>query len=92
MRKLDIHDVPKHASWLNEVEIEMGVLEARCFDRRSATRELLVQDLAAWDTAPNASGGRIRWMFSTERAREKLTRVYRTIAHTREKAALEQAA
>src|SRR6476620_11852980 len=34
LRRLEFHYVPKHASWLNMVEIEIGVLAAQCLDRR----------------------------------------------------------
>jgi DDE superfamily endonuclease len=33
---LEFHYVPKHASWLNMVEIQIGVLAAQCLDRRIA--------------------------------------------------------
>ena len=38
LRRLEFHYVPKHASWLNMVEIEIGVLRSQCLDRRIATR------------------------------------------------------
>jgi hypothetical protein len=34
LRRLEFHYVPKHASWLNMVEIEIGVLAGQCLDRR----------------------------------------------------------
>ena len=34
LRRLEFHYVPKHASWLNMVEIEIGVLASQCLDRR----------------------------------------------------------
>src|SRR5438270_5784163 len=30
LRRLEFHYVPKHASWLNMVEIEIGVLRGQC--------------------------------------------------------------
>jgi hypothetical protein len=41
LRKPEIHDVAKHASWLNMVEIEIGVLKAQCLDRRISDRDTL---------------------------------------------------
>ena len=38
LRWLEFHYVPKHASWLNMVEIEIGVLRSQCLDRRVATK------------------------------------------------------
>ena len=46
LRRLEFHYVPKHASWLNMVEIEIGVLRSRCLDRRIASHEHLVSELA----------------------------------------------
>jgi transposase len=92
LRKLEIHYVPKHASWLNMVEIEIGVLKRQCLDRRIADRESLIREIAAWERARNAAGARIRWMFTTERAREKLGRVYRPLAKARQEAAHDVAA
>ena len=67
---------PKHASWPNMVEIEIGVLRSQCLDRRIAERDHLVAEIAAWERQRNAGGARIKWMFSTDRARAKLTRAY----------------
>lgn len=76
LRRLEMHYVPKHASWLNMVEIEIGVLKGQCLDRRIGDRATMEREIAAWQTARNASGARIRWMFDVERARAKMSRVY----------------
>jgi hypothetical protein len=52
LRRLEFHYTPKHASWLNMVEIEIGVLRSQCLDRRVATKARLIAEVAAWnDTA-----------------------------------------
>src|ERR1700724_1053112 len=76
LRRLEFHYVPKHASWLNMVEIEIGVLRTQCLDRRIATKERLVSEIAAWERQRNASGAQIKWMFTTEKARAKMGRAY----------------
>jgi transposase len=76
LRRLEFHYVPKHASWLNMVEIEIGVLQSQCLDRRIANREHLESEIAAWEQQRNASGTRIKWMFTTEKARTKMGRAY----------------
>ena len=76
LRRLEFHYTPKHASWLNMVEIEIGVLRGQCLDRRIDERERLVSEIAAWERQRNAAGARIKWMFTTERARSKLARAY----------------
>jgi transposase len=80
LKKLEFHYVPKHASWLNMVEIEIGVLKQQCLSRRIAELPTLVREINAWQAARNEASARIRWMFTTERAREKLGRVYRPLA------------
>jgi transposase len=76
LRRLEFHFVPKHASWLNMVEIEIGVLRSQCLDRRIATEQQLRSEIAAWERQRNASASRIKWMFTTEKARAKMRRAY----------------
>lgn len=76
IRRLEFHYTPKHASWLNMVEIEIGVLRTQCLDRRIDNREDMETEIAAWQHQRNASAARIKWMFSTEKARTKLARAY----------------
>ena len=78
LRRLEFHYVPKHASWLNMVEIEIGVLRGQCLDRRIATPQKLVSEIAAWERQRNTTGARINWMFTTEKARYKMGRAYPT--------------
>lgn len=75
-RKLEFHFVPKHASWLNMVEIEIGVLRGQCLDRRIGERWRLEHEIAAWERQRNDAGARIDWMFTTDKARAKMGRAY----------------
>ena len=76
LRRLEFHYVPKHASWLNMVEIEIGVLRSQCLDRRIDSHQRLVSEIAAWERQRNTSRARIKWMFTTEKARTKMGRAY----------------
>jgi transposase len=76
LQRLEFHYTPKHASWLNMVEIEIGVLKRQCLDRRIDCPDRLVAEIAAWECRRNQSGARIKWMFSTETARAKMARAY----------------
>jgi transposase len=76
LQRLEFHYTPKHASWLNMVEIEIGVMRSQCLDRRIDSRERLVSELDAWQSRRNQTGARINWMFSTEKARSKMARAY----------------
>ena len=84
LRRLEFHYVPKHASWLNMVEIEIGVLRSQCLDRRIASHEHLISEIGAWERQRNASGARIKWMFTTAKARAKMCRAYPEPAALRE--------
>jgi transposase len=76
LRRLEFHYVPKHASWLNMVEIEIGVLARQCLDRRIESHTKLAAETAVWEKQRNAARARIKWMFTTERARAKMGRAY----------------
>jgi hypothetical protein len=46
LSRLEFHYTPKHASWLNMVEIEIGVLRTQCLDRRIDNKDFLVSEVA----------------------------------------------
>jgi hypothetical protein len=66
LRRLEFHFTPKHASWLDMAEIEIGVQRGQCLDRRIDDRPHLEREIAAWQCERNAAGARIQWMFTTE--------------------------
>jgi len=58
------------------VEIEIGVLRGQCLDRRIDSQQQLISEIAAWERQRNTSRARIKWMFTTEKARAKMGRAY----------------
>ena len=76
LRRLEFHYTPKHASWLNMVEIEIGVLQGHCLSRRIDDPKRLRNEIAAWERQRNKARARINWMFTTDKARAKLGRAY----------------
>ena len=76
LRRLEFHYTPKHASWLNMVEIEIGVMNQECLDRRIPDWQTLRKELAAWEKRRNKEKATIKWMFDVDKARKKLTRAY----------------
>ena len=72
LERLEFHFTPKHASWLNMVEIEIGVMVSQCLDRRIPDKATLVAEVAAWEHRRTTEGAQIDWMFTIERARRKL--------------------
>jgi len=76
LRRLEFHYTPKHASWLNMVEIEIGVMVAQCLDRRIPDKATLISEVAQWERRRNAQRARIKWLFTVDRARQKLASSY----------------
>ena len=76
LRRVQFHCTPKHASWLNMAEIEIGILSRQCLDRRIASRELLQTEVDAWQEARNADERTIEWKFTRQDADRKLSRQY----------------
>jgi hypothetical protein len=80
-QRLEIHYTPKHASWLNIAENEIGVLSSQCLDRRIEDCEEFRREVAAWERERNEKGVEVNWKFTVEMARVKLRKVYPTISH-----------
>ena len=76
LRRIEFHYTPKHASWLNVFEIETGVLQRQCLSRRIPDRGTLEAEIAASGKKRNESHARINWMFTTDKARDKLAKSY----------------
>jgi DDE superfamily endonuclease/Homeodomain-like domain len=76
LRRIEFHYTPKHASWLNMVEIEIGNMNQQCLDRRIPNWHTLTEDLSAWEKRRNEEKASIKWMFDVDKARNKLTRAY----------------
>ena len=75
-QRLEIHYTPKHGSWLNMAEIELGVLARQCLDRRIPDEEVLAHETEAWQDRRNQDAIRVDWRFTTEDARIKLRSLY----------------
>ena len=78
-QRLEIHYTPKHGSWLNMAEIELGVLARQCLDRRIPSQDVLEQETRAWQEQRNKEAVRVDWRFTTQDARTKLKSLYPSI-------------
>lgn len=76
LNKLEFHYTPKHASWLNMAEIEIGVMSKQCLDRRIPDMDTLKRELSAWAFKRNEKKETINWMFDVDAARSKLNKAY----------------
>ena len=71
IQKLEFHYTPKHASWLNQVEIELSVLSGQCLERRIPNVEVLSSEIATWESQRNQQKPSVCWGFKTKDARKK---------------------
>ena len=76
MNRFEVHYTPKHGSWLDMAEIELGILGRQCLSRRIDNVNDLRRETKAWATERNSADTRVNWHFTTADARIKLRRLY----------------
>ena len=76
LRWVQFHYTPKHASWLNMAEIEIGILSRQCLDRRIPDPDALRVEVNDWQRARNALQRTIKWKFTRQDADRKLSQHY----------------
>ena len=74
--RFEIHHTPKHASWLNMAEIEIGVMSRQCLSERIPSKDIMASKIAAWTHNRNLAASSVNWQFSTADARIKLKHLY----------------
>lgn len=77
--KLEIHPTPKHGSWLNMAEIEIGVLSRQCLNQYIPTKGKMIAEVTTWQQDRTRSNVTVNWQFTTADARIKLTKLYPSI-------------
>jgi len=77
--KVEFHYTPKHGSWVNMAETEIGIMNGQCLDRRMDSQALIAREVAAWENKRNDRQARIHWNFSMAAARHKLRKLYPSI-------------
>lgn len=76
LRRVRFHYTPKHASWLNMAEIEIGVLARQCLNTRFDARDTLERHVQDWKQRHNRQRRTIEWTFTRQAADAKLGRHY----------------
>jgi len=76
LRRVEFHYTPKHASWLNMAEIEIGIMDRQCTGQRIANADLLQTEVQSWRQQRNAERRGIEWKFTRQDADRKLCRHY----------------
>lgn len=70
-QRIQWHYTPKHASWLDQAEIEIHSLETQCLKRRIPTFHKMQSEVAACVKKRNQDQCKINWQFTREKAKEK---------------------
>jgi DDE superfamily endonuclease len=79
LNKIEFHYTPKHGSWLNMAETEIGILTRQCLDRRLECQPKVAHETLAWENERNSKRACIHWTFHLAAARHKLRKCYPTI-------------
>ena len=74
--RFEWHYTPKHGSWLDMAEIELGILGRQCLARRIDNVEDLQREVRAWERDRDAAATKVDWQFTTADARIKLKKLY----------------
>jgi len=70
--RFTVHYTPTHGSWLNQAEIEIGILSRQCLGtRRIPDLQTLRREVRAWNRRMNQARTRINWRFNRKAARRK---------------------
>jgi hypothetical protein len=79
VERFEWHYTPKHGSWLDLAESELGILSSQCLDRRIPDKQTLIDEIAAWQHDRNSRHTKANWHFTTANARIKLRHLYPSI-------------
>jgi hypothetical protein len=79
LNKIEFHYTPKHGSWLNMAETEIGIVSGQCLGRRLDCQTKLAGEVAAWEEDRNARQVRIHWAFNLAVARQRLRKLYPSV-------------
>ena len=70
-KKFEIHYTPKHASWLNQAEIAIGMYSRQCLGKsRIPDLDTLKKKTLSWCKVLNRIKVKINWSFTKEKAKK----------------------
>lgn len=76
VERFEWHYTPKHGSWLNMAESELGILARQCLGERLPDLQTLIRQISAWQKYRNKNHAKADWQFTTSDARVKLKHLY----------------
>ena len=76
LRRVEFHSTPKHGSWLNMAEIEIGIFQRGCLSRRTDCVGTLRRRINTLEIERNRARRTLSWQFTCRDARLKLAHLY----------------
>ena len=77
--RFEWHYTPKHGSWLDMAEIEIGIMSRQALVKPLPDLESFREQVRNWTMKRNAECKKINWQFTTADARIKLAKLYPVI-------------
>ena len=77
--RFEWHYTPKHGSWLDMAEIEIGVMCRQALSKPLPDMDSFKKRVESWTLRRNIEGSKVNWQFTSKDARFKLKRLYPTI-------------
>jgi hypothetical protein len=74
--RFEAHHTPRHGSWLDMAEVEIGCLMRHGLPARVADYEEFERLVKAWEDDRNARARTVEWRFTVGDARHRLSRLY----------------
>ncbi len=77
--RFEWHYTPKHSSWLDVAEIEIGIMCRQALAKPLPDHSSFRNQLHAWTARRNALASKVNWQFTAHDARIKLAKLYPSI-------------
>ena len=77
--RFEWHYTPKHASWLDMAELEIGIMSRQALAKPLPDMDSFKNQIKAWTLRRNMECSKVNWQFTASDARIKLKRLYPTI-------------
>jgi hypothetical protein len=77
--RFEWHYTPKHGSWLDMAEIEIGIMCRQALAKPLPDMDSFNRQIKAWTLRRNIECSKVNWQFTNVDARIKLKRLYPTV-------------
>lgn len=74
--RFESHYTPKHGSWLDMAEIEIGIISRQTLNKPLPNLDCFKWQVRIWTIKHNRLSVKINWQFKTQDARIKLAKLY----------------